>query len=407
MSQWLSIIGIGEEGYESLSPAARILIDNSDVIIGGDRHLAMINQGDQSFIAWEKPIQNSVKNLIKYRDRKVCILATGDPFCYGVGSLIEAQIPIEEINVIPAPSAFSLASARTGWSFDDIDFITLHGRNDALLEVAIQPQAKLLILAHGGSTPAVVAEKLVKRSYSKSNITVFERMGNQAERCIRGEAANWPKGNFDPLHTIAVECIADPLCAARPRLSCLDDSIFLHDGKITKQEIRSIVITSLAPAPGQLLWDIGAGCGSISIEWMRRDRRLRAIAIEHNEDRLQLIAKNAIALGTPNLKIVKGYAPAVLPNLETPDAIFIGGGISTAGLFTMCWKALNLGGRLVANAVTIESEALLIDLHQEFGGELIRIAISKSRPLGKTTGWKTYMPILQWRVSKVAMAEKS
>ena len=404
MNQWLSLIGIGEEGYESLSSAARLIVDNADIIVGGHRHLAMIPKGKKIFLPWKRPIHSSMDDLIQYRDREVCVLATGDPFCYGVGNLIKKWVPIEEINVIPAPSAFSLATARIGWGFEEIDFITLHGRNDALLEVVIQPQAKLLILAHNGSTPSMVAKKLVKRGYGKSNITVFERMGNLAERTVYGKAYDWVENGFDPLHTIAVECIAEPLHAQQSRLSCLADDAFSHDGKITKEDIRSISITALMPAPGQILWDVGAGCGSIGIEWMRRDKRSRAIAIEYQEKRLRFIAKNAVMLGTPDLKIINGRAPQALEKLETPDAIFIGGGLSNVGVFKACWQALRVGGRLVVNAVTTESEAMLIKLNRNFGGDLTRITISKTHPLGKHTGWQTFMPTLQWRVTKGYMA---
>ena len=403
-NQWLSIIGIGEEGYGSLSSAARLIVDNADIIFGGHRHLAMVPKGKKTFLPWKRPLHSSMDDLIQYRDQEVCVLATGDPFCYGVGNLITKWVPIDEINVIPAPSAFSLATARTGWVFEEIDFVTLHGRNDALLEVVIQPKAKLLILAHSRSTPSMVAKKLVKRGFGESNITVFERMGNLAERTVHGKANDWLENDFDPLHTIAVECIAEPLHTRQSRLSCLADDAFSHDGKITKEDIRSISITALMPAPGQLLWDVGAGCGSISIEWMRRDKRSRAVAIECQEKRLRFIAKNAVMLGTPDLKIINGRAPQALEKLETPDAIFIGGGLSNVGVFEACWQALRVGGRLVVNAVTTESEVMLIKLNQNFGGDLTRITISKTHPLGKHTGWKTLLPTLQWRVTKGCMA---
>ena len=405
MNQWLSLVGIGEEGYQALSSAARLIVDNAEIIVGGQRHLAMVPNGKKTLLPWKKPIHSSIDDLIEYRGREVCVLATGDPFCYGVGNLIKKRVPIEEINVIPAPSAFSMATARIGWGFEEIDFITLHGRNDALLEVVIQPRAKLLILAHNGLTPSVIAEKLVKRGYGESSITVFERMGSRSERSVHRKACDWVENAFDPLHTIAVECVADPLHTPQSRLSCLADDCFSHDGKITKEDIRSISITALMPAPGQLLWDVGAGCGSIGIEWMRRDKRSRALAIEYQESRLRFIAKNAVALGTPNIKIINGRAPQVLKNLETPDAIFIGGGLSNVGVFEACWQALRVGGRLVVNAVTTESEANLIKLNQKFGGDLTRITISKTHQMGKHTGWKTFMPTLQWRVTKGYMAD--
>lgn len=400
MTRWLSIVGIGEDGYDALSPAARTLLDGADLVIGGKRHLAMLPDGGSERMGWTSPIQQSVAELTQHRDRQVCVLATGDPFCYGIGRLISQHVPIDAINVIPAPSAFSLACARRGWSFDDVDFLTLHGRPDALLEPAIQPKAKLLILAQGGDTPGEVARRLTARGFGESEITVLEKMGNAAEKRRTAKANDWTETGIDPLHVIAVDCIAGPEAKCLSRLACLADDAFVHDGQLTKQEMRAISLTALAPAPGQLLWDVGAGCGSIGIEWMRRDKRARAIAIESDKRRLGLIAENALALGTLDLEIVAGNAPDTLHALETPDAIFIGGGLTTDGVFDACWAALPAGGRLVSNAVTLESEGLLVTLHEKYGGDLTRIAVSRARPVGTKSGWKPFMPVTQWCVTK-------
>ncbi|MBL23024.1 MAG: cobalamin biosynthesis bifunctional protein CbiET [Rhodospirillaceae bacterium] len=402
MNRWLSIIGIGEDGYDALPPVARTLIDDAELVVGGKRHLAMLPNGNSERLAWASPIQDAAANITQHRGNPTCVLATGDPFCYGIGRLISNHVPIDEINVIPAPSAFTLACARLGWSFDEVDFITLHGRPDALLEPAIQPNAKLLILAEGADTPLEVARRLTERGFGDSDLTLLERMGNDEEARETAKAREWTKADSDPLHVIAVDCIAGPEADCLSRLACLPDEAFAHDGQLTKQEVRAVSLTALAPAPGQVLWDVGAGCGSISIEWMRRDKRAHAIAIEGDKKRRALLGENALKLGVPNLEIVAGEAPTALKALEAPDTIFIGGGITQDGVFDACWHVLPGGGRLVANAVTLESEQALASLQEEYGGDLTRIAISRAQPIGGKTGWKPFMPVTQWRVTKAS-----
>lgn len=406
MSRWLSVIGIGEDGYDALSPAARMLIEGAELIVGGKRHLAMLPDAGGDRLSWSSPIQQAVADLTDHRGRPTCVIASGDPFCYGIGRLIAQHVPLDEIKIIPAPSAFSLACARLGWSFDEVDFVTLHGRPDEMLEPAIQPGAKLLILAQDADTPASVAARLNARGFGASELTVFERMGNAREKRLSGTAEHWNQPDIDPLHVIAAECIAGPKATYLSRLACLPDDAFVHDGQLTKQEMRSLTMTALSPAPGQLLWDVGAGCGSIGIEWMRRDRRNRAIAVESNKRRLALIAENALSLGVPHIEIVAGKAPRALNGLMPPDAVFIGGGFSADGVFDACWQALPPNGRLVANAVTLESEQMMISLQAEHGGELTRITVSRARPVGGKTGWKPFMPVTQWCVTKSQETDK-
>ena len=407
MSRWLSIIGIGEDGYAALSPAARTLVENAELIIGGTRHLAMLPNNAAKHMSWPSPLYDEVKNLPSYRDKSLCILATGDPFCFGIGRMIAAIIPTDEMTVIPSPSAFSLACARLGWSSQDIDTLTLHGRPAPLLEPAIQPNAKLLILAQNSKTPNEVAEKLIARGYEKSKLTVLERIGGNGERIRSTLAIDWAFNDSNPIHVIAAECIAGQNARHLSRLSVLPDEAFQHDGQITKQEVRAATLAALAPAPGQLLWDIGAGSGSISIEWMRLDRRSRAIAIESKADRLKIIAQNATALGTPELEIIGGRAPEIVKALAKPDAVFIGGGLSNKNIFETCWRALKPGGVLVANVVTVNSEQVLLSLQQAYGGSLTRIAITRISAVGTKSGWRPLMPVTQWRVVKPYASNKS
>jgi precorrin-6B C5,15-methyltransferase / cobalt-precorrin-6B C5,C15-methyltransferase len=399
MQKWLSIVGIGEDGLAGLSAVGRSLLAQASVVVGGKRHLAMLPAEDaREKICWTSPIEAAVNQILARRGQAVCVLASGDPMCYGIGVTLTQQIAIAEITIIPAPSAFSLACARLGWSLTEVETLSLCGRDPALLNAMLHPNARLLVLSADQSTPAIVAENLTQHGYGKSQITVLERMGGSHERMISGIAANWSATDLADLNTIAITCIPSSPIPIHLSTHCpgLPDAAFHHDGQLTKQQVRAITLSALAPVPGKLLWDVGAGCGSIAIEWMRSDRRCLAIAIEHHPARLQYIADNAIALGVPHLKIVAGLAPAALQGLPTPDAIFIGGGVTSPDLLETCWQALRPGGRLVANAVTVESELQLLQWHSQLGGELTRIAIQRAEPVGKFLGWKAMAPILQW-----------
>jgi len=366
-SKWLSIIGIGEDGLEGLSSVGRSLLSLASVIVGGERHLAMLPPEDRrQKLLWTSPIQDSVNEIIRLRGQSVCVLASGDPMCYGIGVTLTRQIPLEEMTIIPSPSAFSLACSRLGWSLSEVETLSLCGRPPAWLNGVLYPGAKLLVLSADAQTPALAARLL--------------REGG--------------------LNVVGISCISSHPTTLAPRLPGLPDSAYHHDGQLTKREVRAITLSRLAPLPGQLLWDVGAGCGSIAIEWLRSDRRCQAIAIEHHPTRLQYIADNAAALGTPHLQIVAGIAPSALEDLPQPDAIFIGGGITTPHLLETCWLALRPGGRLVANTVTIESELVLLQWHSKLGGELLRIGIEKAEPVGKFLGWKAMAPVTQWTVLK-------
>jgi precorrin-6Y C5,15-methyltransferase (decarboxylating) len=282
----------------------------------------------------------------------------------------------------------------------EVETLSLCGRDPALLHAVCYPGARLLVLSAGQHTPAIVAEQLTQRGFGQSHIIILERMGGAHERRVEGTAASWDAVAVADLHTIAITCIADPGVTGFSRLAGLPDTAYHHDGQLTKREVRAMTLAALAPVPGQLLWDVGAGCGSIGIEWMRSDPRCRAIAIEPHPSRLQYIADNAAALGTPNLRIIAGEAPTALKDLPPPDALFIGGGLTTENLLATCWQALPAGGRLVANAVTIESEQTLLQWHSQWGGDLIRVAIQRAAPIGKFLGWKAMAPVTQWAVVK-------
>ncbi len=397
--KWLSVVGIGEDGLAGLSTIARALVDRAEVLVGGDRHLAMLPEDDRERLVWTSPLRESIEAILQRRGQAVCVLASGDPLCYGVGVTLLRHIPIAEMTILPAPSTFSLACARLGWSLTEVETLSLCNRPPALLHAYLYPNAKLLILSEGKQTPAIVAALLTRRGFGNSPMTVLERLGGSNEQHITGIASTWQETALADLNAIAVECLADPGITPLPRTSGLSDDAYLHDGQLTKREVRAITLSALAPTPGALLWDVGAGCGSIAIEWMRSHPRCRAIAIE--KARTQYIADNAAALGVPGLHIVDGKAPEALKALPSPDAIFIGGGVTTEGVLEACWAALKPGGRLVANVVTIEGERLLFQWHDKVGGTFTRIAIQRAEPVGRFLGWRSLAPITQWTVIKL------
>ncbi len=400
MTPWLSIVGFGEDGLAGLTPAARALYDQAEVLIGSERIFAMVPEDGRERLSWPSPLGASVDKIVARRGQRVCVLATGDPLHYGIGVKLASRVPIEEMTIVPALSAYSLACARLGWNRAEVETLSLHGRPLEPLHPAVQPGAKLLLLGTGAETPAKVAELLRGRGYGPSRIAVFEHMGGPREHRHEGRAEDWDVREVAEFNTLAIDCVAGPDAALLPRNPGLPDAAFRHDGQMTKREVRAITLAALAPVPGQLLWDVGAGAGSVAIEWLRGDPRCRAVAIERDRDRIVLIAGNAAALGVPGLEIVEGEAPAALEGLESPDAVFLGGGVRTPEVFETAWAALKPGGRLVANAVTIEGAAALTRWYGKHDGELVSIAISRAGPVGGVSALRPMMPVTQLRLVK-------
>ncbi len=393
---WLSIVGIGEDGVAGLSEAALRTITVAEVLVGGKRQLAMLPDHGCERLEWPSPFDALIDALEKRRHLRVCVLASGDPLLYGVGATLLKHFPIAQTVVIPAPSAFALACARLGWARAEVECLTLHGRPVELLHPALYPGARILALSTDGSTPAKAGALLRSRGYGASRITVLERMGNVFnEHCVEGTAAAWGEQEHAALNTLAITCIADAGAPLLPRVPGLPDTAFHHDGQITKREVRAVTLAALSPVPGQLLWDVGAGCGSVAVEWMRAHPLCRAVAIEPRPDRLALIAENAAALGAPGLTLAAGRAPEALVDLPPPDAVFLGGGITDASVVTACWEALRPGGRFVANAVTLEGEQALIALYARLGGSLTHISISRAAALGGFSSWQPLRPVTQ------------
>ena len=397
-SPWLSIVGIGEDGLAGVPAAGRALIDGAEIVLGGQRHLEML-PGDHPAEqwTWKSPLKDTVRDLHDVAGRPVCVLATGDPMSYGIGVTLGREFGHQALTVLPAVGAFSLAAARTGWPLQDVDCLTLHGRPLDLIAPYLRPGARLLVLSEDGATPAQVARYLEDRGFGDSQLSVLCHLGGPKEERVDGLARDWGGRQTADLNTIAVTCVAGAGASWYGRTG-LPDAAFLNDGQLTKREVRAVTLASLAPQPGELLWDVGGGCGSISIEWMRAGGR--AIAIENHAERADLIARNAARLGVPQLKVVRGDAPAALDGLPAPQAVFIGGGITADLLAETCWQALAAPGRLVANTVTLSGEEKLHRLWHEWGGEMSRIDVSRLLPVGGQHGWKPFRPVTHYQVWK-------
>jgi precorrin-6Y C5,15-methyltransferase (decarboxylating) len=395
--RWLSIVGIGEDGIAGLSPVARDLIVRAEIVFGGERHLrlaAPLVRGTAR--PWPSPFGRAVADVLAQRPRQVCVLASGDPFHYGIGALLARSVAAEEMVTVPAPSAFSLAAARLGWPLAEATLVALNGRSLDLVRPHLHPHAHILALTTDGDAPAALARLLTQAGFGASHLTVLEALGGTRERVRSAGAENFDLGAIDPLNTVAIEVAANDDARVIARAPGLPDALFEHDGQITKREVRAVTLSALAPRRGERLWDVGAGAGSVAIEWMLADPSLCAIAIEARSDRAARIARNAAALGVPGLEIVLGLAPAALEALAPPDAIFIGGGASEPDVLDHAIATLRPGGRLVVNAVTLVTEALLIEHHAALGGDLVRIAIARAEPIGDKTAWRPALPITQW-----------
>ena len=402
-TRWLSIVGIGEDGTAGLSDVARRFVSSAELVLGGKRHLALaadLIKGRQ--VAWPSPISKVLPEIEKHRGRPVVVLASGDPFHYGAGDMLMRAFPVEETICLPQPSSFSLAASRLGWSLQDVASISLHGRALENVVRYLQPGARILALSWDASTPAKLAQLLVERGLGGSTLTVLEQLGGPQERVRKTTAAAFDLTDVVALNVIALAVVASADARLVPLASGLDDSLFEHDGQLTKRDVRAVTLSSLAPRQGELLWDVGLGAGSIAIEWLLRHSAMRAIGIEEDAARAARAARNAAALGTPDLRIVEKAAPAAFEGLPAPDAIFVGGGLSDPGLLDAAWAALKPGGRIVANAVSLSSEARLIDCFQKHGGEITKLQVAKAGRAGKgeVFVWRHAAPVTQWRARK-------
>ncbi len=397
---WLTVIGIGEDGRDGLSLAARRALAQARLVIGGRRHLALAAPLDAETMAWPSPLTDAVPAILARRGEPVCVLASGDPFFHGIGTLLAAHVPANEFACLPAPSSLSLAAARLGWTRQDCAEVSLHGRDLRRIIPHLQPRAKVLCLTWDGTTPALLAALLRERGMDGTTIHVLQSLGGPREAVASTTAAHFDLGDINALNVVALDVVAADGARTIPLSPGLPDEWFEHDGQITKREIRAVTLAALRPFRGAHLWDVGAGSGSVAIEWCLLDPRNRATAIEARADRAARAARNAGTLGVPDLAVVTGRAPAALAGLTAPDAVFIGGGVGEGTLLDVAWAALPRGGRLVVNAVTLETQALLIGTRARYGGDLTTIAVARAEPVGGFHGWRPAMPVTQWAASK-------
>ncbi|MFJ8777042.1 precorrin-6y C5,15-methyltransferase (decarboxylating) subunit CbiE [Streptomyces microflavus] len=401
----VSVVGIGADGWSGLSDGARDALREAEVLIGGARQLDLLPPECAGVrVSWPSPLRPGVPRLLaEHRERRIAVLASGDPMFYGIGRALAEELGPESLHVLPHPSSVSYACARLGWPLEDTEVVTLVGRPAARLAVSLHEGRRLLVLSADASTPATVAALLTAHGFGPSRMRVLEQLGSEAEAYVDGVAESWAHAPGDRLNVIALDCRASQDALRLGAVPGLPDEAYEHDGQLTKRHIRAATLGALAPAPGELLWDVGGGSGSIAIEWMRTHVSCRAVSVERDPVRAERITRNAERLGVPGLRVVTGPAPSSLSELselDVPDAVFIGGGLTAPGLLDACWEALRPGGRLVANTVTLESEALLGEWYRTYGGELTRLAVAHAVPVGGFTGWRQVMPVTQWSARK-------
>lgn len=398
MTPWLHIIGIGEDGLDGLTASARDCIMSADCIVGGKRHHALIGECSAERINWPSPFDALVSKLNALRGKNVVVLATGDPLWFSVGNKIAASFDMEEVLFHPHISAFQLAASKLGWALQDVTCLSVHGRPIERVKPHLQNGRKLMLLTSNGIAVSRIAMMLEELGFGQSRLVALANMGGADNARFDGTAQGWAHDVPD-LNTLAIECIAAPDTQVLPVGCGLPDDVFQHDGTMTKQEVRAVTLAKLMPMPGALLWDVGCGCGSVAVEWMRAAHGARAIGIEARDDRRAMAAENAQNLGGFDLHLVAGEAPAALNGLEAPDAIFVGGGLSTE-VFDQCLAALKPMGRLVCNAVTLGSEQVLLEKYEKLGGSLSKLQFARATPVGGKMGWKPAMPVTQYSLVK-------
>ena len=397
---WLNVIGVTARGTQSLAPEQKTLLGKAEIVVGPPRSLPKVRDVDERLVPWQAPLTKMIEQILSFRGKPTVILATGDPTWFGIGATLTKHLDDCEFKIHPAPSAFSLAAARMKWPLQNVQCISVHGRPVEILQSHIVPGQRILALTSDATTVKAIAEMLVERGYGESRLTVLNAMGGETESRVEFTAREHSNNGVGNLNTVAIDCVADVDAPLLPRLPGLPDNAFVHDGQLTKREVRAATLAKLAPLPGQHLWDVGAGCGSVAIEWMRCAPRATSTCFERQATRIQMIEKNRTRLGVPGLKIVEGEAPASFADAPQPDAIFIGGDVGNDELFDACWQALKPGGRLVANAVTLDGETALFARLQSYGGDLSRIDVSHLDKVGAHHTLRPRMAVTQWHVTK-------
>jgi precorrin-6Y C5,15-methyltransferase (decarboxylating) len=398
----VTVVGIGADGWDGLSPAARRAVQGAEVLRGSARQLGLVPAEVRAErVPWPSPMALAVRELpTAHPGRRVVVLASGDPMFSGIGTTLVRWFGAAAVHVVPHPSSVTLACSRMGWAVEETAVVSVVWRPLDLLVPQVTPGRRLVVLGADATTPGQVADRLTEEGYGASRVTALAQLGGPGERRFDGTAADWAHPETDPLVVTAVEVVADPGTVPLPTVPGLPDEAYRNDGQLTKRDVRAVTLARLAPLPGQLIWDVGAGAGSIGIEWMRVHPTCRAVAVEGVAARAHRIRQNAARLGVPGLQVVEGFAPEALGELPAPDAVFVGGGATVPGVLENCWQALSPGGRLVVNAVTVESEAVLVSWRARVGGSLTRLSVAHAQPVGGFTGWRPAMPVTIWSVTR-------
>ncbi|WP_235561909.1 precorrin-6y C5,15-methyltransferase (decarboxylating) subunit CbiE [Marmoricola sp. Leaf446] len=389
----VTAVGLGADGWDGLPERLREVVASAPVVLGGQRHLDLLPPvAGQVREPWPSPLRDGLPALLARHSGAVVALASGDPLVSGIGSTLVDLLGADAVRVEPAVSSVALARARLGWSAEASEVLTLVGRDPHLLLRALAPGRRLLVLSSDEHTPEAVAALLVGQGYAASRVVVLGDLGGPEESRREGTAGAW-SGPSPRLHVLALE-LAGPVVGSWA--AGLPDAAYEHDGQLTKRDLRASALARLAPQPGQLLWDVGAGAGSVGIEWARAHPTCRTVAVEAHPERAARVARNAAALGVPGVVVVEGRAPDALAGLEAPDAVFVGGGATRPGVLEACLEALRPGGRLVVHGVTLETETLLATAYAAHGGELTRHAVETAAPIGGFTGWTPARAVVQW-----------
>jgi precorrin-6Y C5,15-methyltransferase (decarboxylating) len=395
----LAVVGIGADGWAGLGDESRAALKEATLVVGSVRQLALLPKVvTAERRPWPSPLQPLADELAAGVHGEAAVLASGDPLLHGIAAGLIAAAGADAVRVLPHPSAFALACARLGWPQAHVELVSTVARAPEVVVRALQPGRRIVAYVTGTDGAATLARMLEQRGFGSSTFSILEQLGGPGERRTDTSARAAVDHVADPLHLVAIEVAGGP---AHARIPGLADSAFSGDGQLTKRHVRAITLATLAPLPGELLWDVGAGSGTIGIEWLRAEPTARAIAIEVRADRAATIAANALQLGVPHLEVVHGAAPAALPATR-PNVIFIGGGISAPGLLDACWDALPAGGRLVANTVTLEGQQTVQEAQADRGGALTRIDIARAEPVGGFRGWRAQMTVVQWAVTKAS-----
>lgn len=391
---WLTLIGIGEDGLDGLTDASRKALNSADVIMAPDRHLGLIDQIGIPKIPWPVPFSDGIAKLLELKGRKVVVLASGDPFWFGAGSVLAQHLDHAEWQAFPGLSCFAMMANRLGWPLEKTTCLGLHAKPLSSLRPYLHHRRRLIVTLRDGDAVAGLARYLQESGFGQSQIHIGQSLGGGNER-VETQTADTYEGPFVHPLCAAIDLCGDSGDRDLPLASGLPDDLFTHDGQLTKRPIRALALSALAPRYGEVLWDIGGGSGSIAIEWLLSDPSLQAMCFEQNETRADTIKENAHKLGVDRLKVFTGCAPAVLEGVEFPDVVFIGGGLNQE-LLTYLRTSLPAGTRLVAHAVTLESEAILASCQSDMGGTLMRIDLAHSQPIGRKRGWKSSYPVVQW-----------